>query len=114
MSASPDAQARKADAQRAAGASPAPLHKGGALMGMTHNTKQEDYKMEKNTALMELPRCPVHNTPMEYRPARTREQSFCGTWYDCTTPGCTCSVLLPSAELAAMYDRNDGTNRKII
>ena len=83
-------------------------------MGMTHNTKQEDYKMEKNTALMELPRCPVHNTPMEYRPARTREQSFCGTWYDCTTPGCMCSVLLPSAELAAMYDRNDGTNRKII
>lgn len=53
------------------------------------------------TALMELPRCPTHNTPMHYRPPRSREQAFCGTWYDCDTPGCSCSVLLLSQELQA-------------
>ena len=52
-----------------------------------------------STSLMELPKCPTHGSPMHYRVPRTNEQRFCGTWYDCDTPGCKCSTLLPSAEL---------------
>ena len=54
-----------------------------------------------DTALIELPRCPTHNTPMRYRPPRSREQAFCGSWYDCEISGCACSVLLSSQELQA-------------
>ncbi len=59
--------------------------------------------MNAQNALMEVPRCPVHGEPMAYRPAGTPEQAFCGTWYDCQHPGCSCSVLLTSRELAEMY-----------
>lgn len=52
-----------------------------------------------DNALMELPRCPTHKTPMHYRARDSKEQAFCGTWYDCGTLGCACSVLLPSREL---------------
>ena len=52
-----------------------------------------------NNTLLELPRCPTHNTPMHYRARCSREQIYCGTWYDCDTPSCACSVLLPSLEL---------------
>lgn len=53
--------------------------------------------------LMELPRCPVHGCQLEYRPGRTPEQRFCGTWYDCPYPGCAHSVLFPSEELQEIY-----------
>ncbi len=59
--------------------------------------------IDEKDALMEIPRCPEHGEPMAYRPAGTPEQAFCGTWYDCHHPGCTCSVLIPSRELAEMY-----------
>jgi len=29
----------------------------------------------------------------------TYEQQFCGEWYDCEEPCCSCSILLPSKEL---------------
>lgn len=52
-----------------------------------------------DNALMELPRCPTHKTPMHLRARFSHEQLFCGTWYDCDNSGCACSVLLPSREL---------------
>lgn len=52
-----------------------------------------------DSALMKLPLCPTHKTPMHYRARCSREQIYCGTWYYCDTPGCSCSVLLPSKEL---------------
>lgn len=60
--------------------------------------------MNDATALMTLPRCPTHGCSMHYRAPRTNEQHFCGTWYDCDTPGCGCSVLLPSPELRAQLE----------
>jgi len=45
---------------------------------------------------MELPRCPTHGQ-MDLRQPGTREQAWCGTWYEC--PRCTQSVLLTSPEL---------------
>ena len=65
----------------------------------------------QNTELMGLPRCPTHNTPMHYRVPRTLEQRFCGTWYDCDTPGCACSVLLPSKELQAQLSAQQQNRR---
>ena len=49
--------------------------------------------------LMEIPKCKIHGEQMILRAARTKEQSFCGTWYDCPVCGCGCSILLPSQEL---------------
>lgn len=60
--------------------------------------------MPRSAALMELPKCPVHGSSMHYRPARSYEQRFCGAWYDCDTPGCHCSVLIPSVELSASLE----------
>lgn len=51
--------------------------------------------------LMELPKCPRHNTQMELRALarQTPEQKWCGTWYDCTEAGCRCSVLLLTGDV---------------
>lgn len=59
----------------------------------------------KNAVLAKLPKCPTCGTYMELRPLsrQTAEQKYCGTWYDCLSPGCKCSVLLPSVELAQEY-----------
>lgn len=52
------------------------------------------------------PRCRQHGY-MELRPAaaQTREQAFCGTWYDCAgfsgPRRCQSSVLIPSKDLRA-------------
>ena len=63
----------------------------------------------QNNALMDIPRCPTHGCSMHYRPARTNEQQFCGTWYDCDIPGCGCSVLLPSKELSDILKKMNHT-----
>lgn len=51
-----------------------------------------------------VPRCEKHG-PMTLRPlaGQTKEQAWCGIWYDCAFPGLRCgaSVLLESAELRA-------------
>lgn len=52
-------------------------------------------------ALAERPACPRHG-PMTLRQppgGHTREQRWCGTWYDCQR--CRDTALLPSAGLAA-------------
>lgn len=38
---------------------------------------------------------------MELRPfqRQTKEQLWCGTWYDCQDPGCKSSTLFPSKDL---------------
>lgn len=55
--------------------------------------------------LMTLPKCHKCGCTMMMRSAtnQTQEQQYCGTWYDCPSPGCACSVLMPSAELLAFY-----------
>lgn len=53
-----------------------------------------------------IPRCVKHG-PMTLRPAagQTKEQLWCGTWYDCTFPEfghkCSITVLIQSKELLA-------------
>lgn len=61
----------------------------------------------KHTVLTETPKCPACGVHMELRPLsrQSAEQEYCGTWYDCPSPRCTCSVLLPSVELAQEYKR---------
>lgn len=49
--------------------------------------------------LMALPKCPIHNSDMMFRPASTSEQKFCGAWYECAISGCVCSTLIPSSEV---------------
>lgn len=51
-----------------------------------------------------LPRCPVHGQ-MRLRPlaGQTREQRWCGTWYDCQGSRCSSAALILSSELAAQY-----------
>lgn len=49
--------------------------------------------------LMKTPICPKCGIPMQFRQARTNEQSFCGAWYDCWNDGCACSVLIPSKQI---------------
>ena len=56
---------------------------------------------------MELPKCSVEgHGQMELRDMTraTYEQKFCGTWYDCTYPGCNNSVLYPSKELKELLE----------
>jgi|GEM_PF-3185135 len=51
---------------------------------------------------MLLPTCPAHpDKTMTLRPLKrqTKEQKWCGVWYDCTEPDCKCSALFPSKEL---------------
>lgn len=40
---------------------------------------------------------------MTYRPGATREQRWCGTWYECSDYACGVSVLLPSPELIEQW-----------
>ncbi len=51
------------------------------------------------TSLIVLPRCSEHDVQMTLRPLawQTKEQQFCGVWYDC--PACTQSVLIKSKAL---------------
>ena len=57
------------------------------------------------TALAERPSCPASHEHgyMELRPLsrQTREQRWCGVWYDCSAARCHSSVLYPSPELRA-------------
>lgn len=54
---------------------------------------------EETTALMTLPKCPVHGCDMVYREPGTPEQQFCGPMYVCGHESCQNSVLIPSPEL---------------
>lgn len=56
-----------------------------------------------NNALMKIPVCPQHSEQLIHRPGGTYEQCYCGTWYVC--PQCGYTVLLPSAELAEVYEK---------
>ena len=62
-----------------------------------------------HTALMERPKCPGHGTACTLRTTGlTPEQEWCGAWYDCQEPGCTCSVLINSKELMDFLDSLEG------
>jgi hypothetical protein len=57
--------------------------------------------------LMTLPVCPadkIHGQ-MGLREIKfqTPEQRYCGVWYDCLYPGCSCSTLMPSSEIKQIY-----------
>lgn len=55
----------------------------------------------------ERPRCPQHGSFMRLRLACTKEQAFCGTWYECAHHGpvpCKTTVLLISPALQAQLD----------
>jgi hypothetical protein len=54
---------------------------------------------------MERPLCPssADHGRCAYRPGRTREQVWCGTWYDCQDPGCHSGYLFPSYELIRQH-----------
>ena len=58
---------------------------------------------EETTALMTLPKCPVHGCDMVYREPGTPEQEFCGTWYDCGYERCAISTLIPSESIRQLY-----------
>jgi hypothetical protein len=47
------------------------------------------------------PACGKHRELMTRRPdsQMSREQRWCGAWYDCPRPGCRDSALVPSADL---------------
>ncbi|MCC9309915.1 hypothetical protein LN042_23055 [Kitasatospora sp. RB6PN24] len=48
-----------------------------------------------------LPAC-THHGPMRLRPSGgTREQQYCGVWYDCRANHCRRSVLIASPALLA-------------
>lgn len=47
-----------------------------------------------------IPACPRHG-PMGLRIGYTKEQRWCGVWYDCAAFRCGRSALIPSAELQA-------------
>jgi hypothetical protein len=61
--------------------------------------------MVNMTELMTLPVCrnKGHGQMAIRIGHQTKEQRFCGTWYDCQHPGCRNSVLLPSKELRAQW-----------
>lgn len=68
--------------------------------------------------LMPLPVCPTcaEHGEMILRPieVQTYEQKYCGTWYDCTYPGCHSSVLLPSKELKEQYKKLNEQYKKLV
>lgn len=68
--------------------------------------RREKMERENCTTLERLPVCPAHGKTMVLRPAQTKEQDFCGTWYDC--PQCANSVLIPSKELLRFLVEMDG------
>lgn len=55
------------------------------------------------TVVMTIPECPSHGIKLQLRPARrqTKEQAWCGTWYDC--PRCGYAILLMSRALSEVY-----------
>jgi hypothetical protein len=55
------------------------------------------------------PSCEKHGV-MALRKPGTKEQAFCGTWYECTHehPRCRDSVLLPSPGLLAQLEQAGG------
>lgn len=55
--------------------------------------------------LMNLPKCPVHKTSMAIRKPTTKEQEYCGAWYDCQESGCNCTTLIMSKELKDVYKK---------
>lgn len=61
--------------------------------------------MTTETLPMERPFCPSDPSHGRcvYRPGRTREQIWCGTWYDCPTHGCHSGYLFPSYELLRQH-----------
>lgn len=52
---------------------------------------------------MKNPICPTHKVKMSYHPGATKEQRWCGDWYNCIVYGCNCSTLIPSEELLELY-----------
>jgi hypothetical protein len=50
------------------------------------------------TSIAQREKCPTCGSPMRQRPdsEMTPEQRFCGTWVECTRPGCWTSVLYQS------------------
>lgn len=66
------------------------------------------------TEVDRLPECPQGHGQMVLRDPKTYtpEQAWCGIWYDCPPgpPGSSCksSTLLPSAALAAQYEKARG------
>jgi len=71
--------------------------------------------MKKETALVAV-RCPVHNVGMIQRPLsrQTKEQQWCGAWWDCPEFRCGCSILFQSPELAAQLAEMSYQPRPII
>jgi hypothetical protein len=60
-------------------------------------------KLNRILGLVE-PTCSKHGATMARRTqVGTKEQAWCGTWYDCTDPHCRTSVLLHSAELESSH-----------
>ena len=53
--------------------------------------------------LMKKPKCPICGTETEYRVPGTKEQEYCGAWYECVAPRCVGTVLIPSKELQKLY-----------
>lgn len=50
---------------------------------------------------MSDPICERHGAMVERDIAgQTKEQTWCGTWWDCADPGCRSSFLVPSDDLA--------------
>lgn len=59
-----------------------------------------------------LPVCSAHpRAPMVRRPdeRQTEDQRWCGVWYDCATPGCRNSALVPSREHIAAHGEHART-----
>lgn len=65
---------------------------------------------------MARPWCPssAEHGRCVYRPGRTREQVWCGTWYDCPDPRCHSSVLFPSYELIRQHFEFGATREQLI
>jgi hypothetical protein len=51
------------------------------------------------------PPCPKGHGPMEHRRPHTREQAWCGAWFDCPEHHCGTTILLRSRELQAQYEK---------
>jgi hypothetical protein len=67
------------------------------------------------SGLMVLPQCGQEgHGQMEIRTLgrQSKEQQWCGTWYDCKTSGCSCSALLPSRELTTFLAQETAKRRE--
>jgi hypothetical protein len=58
-------------------------------------------------ALEAPPRCIEHGCYMERRALshQTKEQKWCGVWYDCQESQCKITTLIPSPELREAYKK---------